>query len=725
MKKFKNITLGGIQQKMFNLVLIMLVLVMASYSVMIVYQMNNLTGLVTETNEKQKKAITAISQETMDAVISGSMGSRTQMQAYIADDLFSETADTVQTLADYTGMLFAFPERYSARETVLPSAALDGAGSVQLLTEAGVDINDPVVAEKLELMGNLSEMLLSLYAHAEVDSCYVALPEGVMLLVDDHASSKFDASGELISIPIRERDWYKGAMEKGGLFFTDIVSDLFTGQYCVMCSVPVYLNGEIVAVAGADLFLDNMEAYVNASDASGGFVCIVNEQGHVVFSPRTEGIFQVMGDDAKDLRTLGNAELAAFINEALVQNTDVKLIEADGAAWYVTGAPIETVGWTVLSLVDKAVTDQPTVMMAARYDDISADAVSAFSGGISQARTWITVALLIVTILALVGALVVSTRIVKPLNTITKRISELSEGNLEFKMEDVYKTGDEVEELAQSFAAISHKTVEYMNKVVQVTAEKERIGAELSLATQIQASMLPHIFPAFPERSEFDIFASMDPAKEVGGDFYDYFLIDDDHLCMVIADVSGKGVPAALFMMASKIILQSVAMMGLSPAGILQRANDAICSNNEAEMFVTVWLGILELSTGKLTAANAGHEFPALKEPSGAFALYKDKHGFVIGGMEGVRYKEYEIQLKPGSKLFVYTDGVAEATSAEKELFGTERMIDALNADPDAAPQQILKNVRASVDGFVKEAEQFDDLTMLCVEYKGKAGEQP
>ncbi|MBR0162488.1 MAG: PP2C family protein-serine/threonine phosphatase, partial [Oscillospiraceae bacterium] len=247
----------------------------------------------------------------------------------------------------------------------------------------------------------------------------------------------------------------------------------------------------------------------------------------------------------------------------------------------------------------------------------------------------------------------------------------------------------------------------------------ERIGTELSLATNIQASMLPHIFPAFPDRPEFEIYASMAPAKEVGGDFYDYFLIDDDHLGMVIADVSGKGVPAALFMMASKIILQSVAMMGMSPAGILQKTNEAICSNNEAQMFVTVWLGILELSTGKLTAANAGHEFPALKQPGGVFELYKDKHGFVIGGMESVRYKEYEIHLQPGSKLFVYTDGVAEATSAEKELFGTGRMIEALNADPDAAPQQILRNVRTSVDRFVKEAEQFDDLTMLCVEYKG------
>jgi len=258
-----------------------------------------------------------------------------------------------------------------------------------------------------------------------------------------------------------------------------------------------------------------------------------------------------------------------------------------------------------------------------------------------------------------------------------------------------------------------------VEKFEQQQAAATRIGAELSLATNIQTSMLPHIFPAFPMRSEFDIFASMDPAKEVGGDFYDYFLIDDDHLGMVIADVSGKGVPAALFMMASKIILQSVAMMGYSPAEILQRTNDAVCSNNEAEMFVTVWLGILELSTGRLTAANAGHEFPAIRQPGGAFELYRDKHGFVIGGMEGVRYRQYEIRLEPGSKLFVYTDGVAEATSAEKELYGTERMLDALNADPDAAPQQILQNVRASVDAFVKEAEQFDDLTMLCVEYKG------
>lgn len=250
-------------------------------------------------------------------------------------------------------------------------------------------------------------------------------------------------------------------------------------------------------------------------------------------------------------------------------------------------------------------------------------------------------------------------------------------------------------------------------------AEHERISNELRMANQIQAGSLPHIFPPFPEREEFDLYASMDPAKEVGGDFYDFFLIDDDHLCLVIADVSGKGIPAALFMMISKVILQSFATAGQSVADALAKTNEALVADNQADMFVTVWMGILEISTGKLVAANAGHEYPAIKRAGGSFELLKDKHGLMIGIMEGMRYKEYHLQLEPGDKLFVYTDGVPEATDAQNQMFGLERMIDALNSQPDDAPQQLLANVRAAVDGFVQGAEQFDDLTMLCLEYKG------
>jgi sigma-B regulation protein RsbU (phosphoserine phosphatase) len=258
-----------------------------------------------------------------------------------------------------------------------------------------------------------------------------------------------------------------------------------------------------------------------------------------------------------------------------------------------------------------------------------------------------------------------------------------------------------------------------MEQFIRATADKERISAELSLATEIQASMLPHVFPPFPDRKEIDLYASMDPAREVGGDFYDFFLIDVDHLGIVIADVSGKGVPAALFMMESKIILENNAAPGRSPAEILAMTNETICANNTMEMFVSVWLGILELSTGKLRAANAGHEYPVITNEEGEFELLKDKHGLVIGAMEGMRFRNYEVQLAPGTKLFVYTDGVPEATDANDELFGNERMVEALNRAKDAPPQEILRRVRMEVDEFVGEAEQFDDLTMLCLEYKG------
>ena len=242
-----------------------------------------------------------------------------------------------------------------------------------------------------------------------------------------------------------------------------------------------------------------------------------------------------------------------------------------------------------------------------------------------------------------------------------------------------------------------------------------------SSPTLILQAPIPTDFPAFPDRTDFDIYGVMDPAREVGGDFYNFFFIDDDHLALVIGDVSGKGIPGALFMMVTNILLSDRTQLGGSPKEVLEFVNEQICLHNDAEMFVTVWMGILELSTGKLTAANAGHEYPMLRRAGGGFELLKDKHGFVIGGMEGVRYREYEVQLQPGAKLFLYTDGVPEATSAEKELFGTERMLAALNEDTAAPPEEMLKNVRRAVDAFVKEAEQFDDLTMLGLEYKGRS----
>ena len=314
--------------------------------------------------------------------------------------------------------------------------------------------------------------------------------------------------------------------------------------------------------------------------------------------------------------------------------------------------------------------------------------------------------------------------VTKPLGLLTKAVKSF---HLEIKEDEEatiidlpIKSNDEIGELYDNIKSMETRIIEDSGHITKMTAEKERIGAELDLATRIQADMLPRNFPAFPDRTEFDIYASMNPAKEVGGDFYDFFLIDDDHLALVIADVSGKGVPAALFMMISKILVHNIAMEEKqSPAKILETANRQICANNFEEMFVTVWMGILELSTGKMTAANAGHEYPVIKKPDGGFELFKDKHGMVVGAMDIIKYKDYDLQLEPGTKLFVYTDGVPEATNSENELFGNDRMVEALNRIADGTPEEILRHVREEVDAFVGDAEQFDDLTMLCIEYKG------
>ena len=334
------------------------------------------------------------------------------------------------------------------------------------------------------------------------------------------------------------------------------------------------------------------------------------------------------------------------------------------------------------------------------------------------------IAIAVIVLVTVLGGLLfyrnIKMNIIRPVELLEKASSEMVSNidkDVSFQV-DIH-TGDELEALADSLNKMEQGIRKYIRELAQVTAEKERINAELNVATSIQTGMLPSIFPAFPNRPEFDIHASMDPAKEVGGDFYDFFMIDDDHLALVIADVSGKGIPAALFMMSSKILINDHAMMGGTPAEILERVNKQVYAHNDAHMFVTVWLGILEISTGILTTASAGHEYPMVNT-GGRYELLKDKHGIAIGAMKKSKYKNTEIQLKKGDSIFVYTDGVAEATDADYKFFGTDRTLEALNAIPDGASQkEILAGVRTAVDAFVKEAPQFDDLTMLGLKYFG------
>ena len=256
-------------------------------------------------------------------------------------------------------------------------------------------------------------------------------------------------------------------------------------------------------------------------------------------------------------------------------------------------------------------------------------------------------------------------------------------------------------------------------KYVQIRKEKLRISAELDVAKRIQNDMLPDQFPPFPDRKEFSLFASMTPAKEVGGDFFDFFLIDDSHLGLVIGDVSGKGVPASLFMTVSMVLLRDHAMQTPSPAKVLRSVNEIICSRNEENMFVTVWLGILDLNTGELTASSAGHEYPILKKPDGQFQVFKDRHGMPIGALDIAVYREYSLSLEPGTVFLVYTDGLPEAINRKNEQFGLDRAIDTLNSVPTLDPALFIENVHRAVNAFAGNVPQFDDLTMLSLVWHG------
>ncbi len=721
MKKIGNLVIGGIVQKIFNLVLITALLIAGAYSLIVFYQLRSLSELVNTSSVQTQESIHDLSSETMNGVVQSSVGRSTQLEAYIADDLFSDLMDQVILLKIYAENLYDGKGIHGTFRVDAPDPANEGKAAVQLLTQEGTDLNRADIQSEIALLSNMNDMMLSQFTNsARMNSCFVGTPDGLFIIVDDRSAQKFSPDGQLNHIPVTERTWYKGAAETGDVYFTGIEKDMFTDEIGIVCSVPVYHNGRLVAVVGADMFLGSMKDAVEETAGQYDQVLIIDRDGHVIFSPFTEGEMQVYtSEDAPDLRKSDNAELASFITEGMNGSTDIKQIRVNDKSYYMTASEMKTVGWTIVSVIDCSLVDQPTAMLQEKTDEIQRASREEFRKNIRNARNTLAGFLLAILALSIFNAIVLGKRIVKPLETITKRIASLSEDERQFRMEDIYRTGDEIETLAQSFADISEKTVAYMNELQTVTAEKERIGAELHLATEIQESQLPRIFPPYPYRPEFELFATMIPAKEVGGDFYDFFLIDDDHLALVMADVSGKGVPAALFMMIAKILIKTRLEAGESPGEVLKNVNNHLLDGNKTGMFVTVWLGVITLSTGEGVAVNAGHEHPILRRAGGQYEIIKYKHSMAVAAMEDISFREHTFKMEPGDSLFVYTDGVPEAENNSRELFGSDRLLAALNGNADAAPVQILENVISGIDAFVGNAEQFDDITMLSMRYNG------
>jgi sigma-B regulation protein RsbU (phosphoserine phosphatase) len=313
--------------------------------------------------------------------------------------------------------------------------------------------------------------------------------------------------------------------------------------------------------------------------------------------------------------------------------------------------------------------------------------------------------------------LLIGRKILRPVVMLSRFMGGFTSGNMQ--PIEVKHTGDELQTMSESFNSMINEIKLYMENLATVTADRERIATELSVATQIQASMLPCIFPAFPERNEFELYASMIPAKEVGGDFYDFFMVDDTTLAVVIADVSGKGVPAALFMVIAKTLIKNTAQQGKNPKEVFETVNAILCENNEAELFVTAFIGYLDIVTGRFSFVNAGHNPPLLKQ-NGRYEWLKQKSGFVLAMMDDMKYKQYELTLIPGDELFLYTDGVTEATGANEELYGDDRLYTAMQRFNGYPPYHLVQSMNQEISRFEDGREQADDITMLIMRFDGK-----
>ncbi len=691
-----------------------------SVGIVLAVSLKNMTRTLIDSNQDMAQISQERSSSSMTDAIRDGLLKIAGDKADLSDRIFSDSKSSVQAAASAASKIYEDADLFSPREVPLPDASNDGNLTLQVLFSAKADRDDPAFRKELELLGNIQETLYALNENSEnIASIYYASESGFMIQADYIPARKYDEDGNLMPLEAKERPWYIGARMTGAPFFTPVTKDAHTTKYAIMCGVPVYGDGYFKGVAGAGMYLDDIEKLVqNAVVGESGSAFIINRNGEVLFSTYDEGSLQV-STDGRDLRNHESKELSSIATKAVGGQKGVGIVSLDGVPCYMAYAPMKTVGWSFFLVLPQEEVDKPTEALQKSLDQVSEQALQATDRHIRRTILRLMIIITAAILLTLMFSFLLSRRIVRPIEQLTQEVGKIEGDRLDFSWDP--GTGDETQLLADSFRSLTGRMQTYIDDLQSVTAEKERIGAELNIATRIQEGMLPDTFPAYPDRLEFDIFASMDPAKEVGGDFYDFYLIDDDHLGLVMADVCGKGVPAALFMMASKIILSNNVKQGMSPARALYETNNAICANNKMELFVTVWLGILEISTGKVTASNAGHEYPVLSSPGGSFALVDDRpHSFAVGGFPDEEYTEYEWQLQPGQKLFLYTDGVPEAMNPAREQFGTQRMLETLNNDLTRSPKEVLHAIRGAVDRFAEGAEQFDDLTMLCLEYHGR-----
>lgn len=721
---FKKIFPKGLRGKIFRLCLIVIANAVFLFVVLDVIQLQLLWKTAQNNSDSQAKMI---KEQSLDSLEKSTELNLTQTAIQAADNTDWELNvlrhDAV-ILAEQTEKILKEPWKYFEYDIDPPKKENGGKYTLQLLRpdDTGISDGDMELVRKLAGLGPMmEEMITDNECHTQ--DMGISLPNGITLLMDDCSDQKIDENGNEVFFNAFERPWWKGAVETKKIYYAPVNFSATNNIAEFEIGIPIYIDGKLAAVVETAMELDTLQEIVSKiTYGENGFSVIVSGDGKVIYSPRKEGNLKMDGVYSRDIRDSGNTELTMIVDTALKGETGYKPVRIDGEDYYVAYAPLDTVNWTEMMFISKKELEAPTNDLLRRMDDATQAAFMHYRKSYFLILLVSSLFMIVLVWATAVLARTMSHRLTGPINHMIEALGNITKDSFSFEMEDTYRTGDEIEVLAETFDELSDRTLRYIHEITEITAEKERIGAELDVAARIQEDMLPTAFPPFPDKHEFELFASMTPAKEVGGDFYDFFLVDDDHLALVIADVSGKGVPAALFMVIAKTLIKNGAHLGKTPSEIFGYVNEQLCDGNKEEFFVTAWMGIIEISTGKGLAANAGHEHPAIRRNGGEWELAIYKHSPALAAMDGMSFSEHEFMLSPGDCLFVYTDGVPEATDKNRELFGTDRMVQALNEKEDAAPDELLPHVKTRVDEFVGDAPQFDDLTMLGIKWLGTTG---
>ena len=647
----------------------------------------SISGIISMYSIRRESADSLTDQlkETVDGVVDG--------KASLADSKLGLYADYVTTLSDVITDMYSRPDAFVPKEVLPPDASKANIFSMQrYFTTHEVKRED--VLDDLCLMGNLEDIFKAIISeHSDVVTTLFLATDEFMVCCDGYAHyAELDPDGESY-YDYRQKNWYRNAMDgdgKAGFIKTNL--DFYGRGLYTSCSAPFYKNGERVGVVCISILTGDLNSeIIDVQLGNGSYAFLVDADGDIIASPYMKrnsldfiNVSRLVTSELKD-RMLGGGRG--------VERTD------DGI--YYAYAPIKSTGWEMVISIPESEILKPIEQM---------------DGHIRLAIIFFIIFFVLVITAVFFFGLRLAKRFTEPIIALEKDVEVISGGNLQHKA--MVRANNELGDLAHCVNSMAVSLDNYINDLTRITAEKERIGAELDVATHIQSSMLPCIFPAFPDRKEFDVYASMTPAKEVGGDFYDFFMVDDSHVAFVVADVSGKGVPAALFMVIGKTLIKDHTMPDADLETVFMEVNNMLCESNSENMFITAFECVLDLKTGELRFINAGHETPFIYRKGGQFEEYPVKACFVLAGMENMVYKGGSCMLEPGDKLFQYTDGVTEATDANNELYGMERLNNILRTVGDKTPDEILPIVKADIDAFVKDAPQFDDITMLCFEFK-------